>query len=1270
MKGVVGLNVRRTWQTGVWLGVLLGLCIHTQAAKSPLLDFRKLQGVTVRDVLQDSSGSIWLATGGGLWRWVNDEFVAEVHHFHTVNPTECLFETERVLWVGTGDGLIGIDLASMSSLPGPPQLRGVQVRQITGDGSGHVWCATSQGLYRLHLDTQSPTASVVPGTHERKFYSVVADTAGRLWAGSLGVLFSYDGHNLDEHFRDVLAGAEVAGLAVSIDGALWIGLRRPGGLYRLDGETLTRVLPLPDDEAPEINTIIAHPDGEVWIGTERGILRWTGEKFVRIDRDTGLEHDAVLGLYVDREQLVWIATRGGVYQLRSPHVLTYDVFDGLPHPVVQAVLPRSHGEFIVGTPVGLCRMNTAGQVVQRFQYLGSVEVLYAEEDGRLWAGGRNGLVCFDENGGEQRSLAVASRVNLDAVQNLRNITGIGPHKEDGVWVCTTTGLWRVHDDRAVSVSLPAESVEAGIRFNGMFIDPRGAVYLATQTGVLRRDDAGRWSAVPGGREVHCLTTDAKGLLWMGTSQGVMVYEDGFCRSFIRRGSPYGKVSDFTFDHHGTLWLATPQGVSHFDGVRFTTFTESDGLPGQNIHCVEAFTPGVLLVGTSDGLAVLESDRISPSRAPPRVDITDFKAGGEQYVITDAPLRVPNWQRNVSISFQGIGFRQDHKGLRYVSRLLGFEEDWSAPSSEPGRSYTNLPRGNYDFQVKARNSHGMESDEIAALRFSVDPPMWLAPWFLGACLLALSVFSAWILATQRKKRQLQRAAEAATVAKNEFLARVSHEIRTPLTVILGCTEGLDAPRQSKSRAREAIDAIRRNSNHLLGMINDLLDLSKIEAGHLPVKLVPASVFDVLMGVDDIIRVSAEQHGLDFSIVYETDIPERIVTDPGRLRQALINLVSNAIKFTPKGGIRIRVRVEGEVTGRCLVFDVEDTGVGIPPDKMDAIFDAFSQAESLTARKYAGTGLGLAISRSVATRLYGRLTAKSKIGKGSIFTLSIDLSKASVENLGMETRMMSAAELAADRAHALQADAQREHKPDIPVLCGHVLLAEDAPDISNMMRLQLESAGASVTVVDNGSDAVEQAYDEHFDAVIMDIHMPGMDGIAAIKEMRGRGLETPVIVISADSSEERLRECSDAGANGFVPKPFQQVPFLREVARHLPRTPESERNDMADPIRSELDFSSPKMAAAVADFVRTLSERVAGMESALAGKDTEEIARLAHQLKGAGGINGYMCVSEQARQLEEAMDRNDYSAVEACLREFRNLTERISAGLRSDGISTDT
>ena len=1237
--------------------MVLGAAGSARAARYPLVDFPQFRGLSVHDVLRDSTGSIWVAAEDGLWRWDNDTFTAETQRFPTAQPAACLFEAAHRLWVGTGDGLVGIDLNTMTTVPGPRELSGRGVRRVLRDSQEQIWCATTRGLYRLRLHLSPPTAELVPVSAEDDIYSLAVDKHGAAWAGTRGAVLQYAEGAWTRAFTDTLAGRAVTALAVAADGTLWVGLRGEQPLYRLEDRVLMPVGSAPEDATYAVNVILPHPNGEVWIGTDRGILRRTAGRPIPLDRLTGLAHDAVLNLYVDDEELVWISTRSGLYQLRSPYVLIYDLYDGLPHPIVQTVLPRPNGDFIVGTALGLCRMNAAGSVVQTFRYLSRVDVLRADEAGRLWVGGPDGLVCFDERSGEV--------LDLPALRELRQVRGMAPSPEGGFWVCTASALWRVTAQEVRFVPLTDPSLPLAPELNGILADPGGTLYVASQIGVLARDADGRWTIVPGSRPANCLARDAGGRIWVGAAQGLMLLEEGFCQDCSGHASPHGEVRDLALDPDGTLWIATPEGISRYRGGRFTAFSAADGLPSDDVRCVVAAGRGVLLVGTAAGLAIVESGLIDPSRASPRVAVTGFRAGGEQYVIGRAPLRVPNWQRNVSFSFQGLGFRQGAREVRFSSRLLGFETEWSAPTRTPTRSFTNLPWGDYEFQVRAINTQGMWSDQIATVSFAVGPPVWVNPWFLAGCTICLSALAGWIVATQRKKHQLQQAAAAATVAKNEFLAKVSHEIRTPLTVILGCTETLERPGPSTPRFDDSLDAIRRNSRHLLGLINDLLDLSKIEAGHLSVQLAPTAILDVLAEVEAIMRAGAERHGLEFRILYESDLPDRIITDAGRLTQTLINLVGNAIKFTPAGHIHIRVRVEVRPDGRWLVFAVEDTGVGIPADKTDVIFEAFAQAESTPARKYAGTGLGLAISKSVAARLHGRLTVQSEVGRGSTFTLAIDLAQAAVELLGLPTRLLTLSELTQPRAATGPHAAPAGGEPDSPALAGHVLVAEDAPDISTIMRMHLESAGARVTVVDNGPDAVEAVYDGSFQAVMMDIHMPGMDGIEAIREIRARGVSTPIIVISADSTEARCREYVAAGADGFIAKPFSRAAFLREAARYLPASPPppppAPVPDATSPIRSDLDLTSPRMAAAVAEFARTLTERVGRMEAALAGRDHTNLAELAHQLKGAGGINGYMCVSDQARDLEQALQRNDLAAVRNDLHSLRNLAERIRAGL---------
>ncbi|MCP4589182.1 MAG: response regulator [bacterium] len=1242
------MQSRHRWQACFCVGVFLTLGARLEAGRCPLVGFPELRGVTVRDVLQDSSGAIWLAADNGLWRWSNGEFVPEGNRFSIQTPAECLLERSGVLWAGTGDGVVGVDLSAMAKVDGPAQLKGMRVYRMVPDAAGWIWCATSGGLFRLHLSGPTATADLVSGSGGRNLRSLAADSSGRVWAGADGVLLEYDSGTLSERYADVIDGREVRALAVDADGTLWVGLHGRGGVYRLtDGSLSPVVYP---SRRLDVNVIVPHPNGEIWIGTETGIIRWIGGEIARIDHEVGLEQESVLDVFVDREDLVWIASRGGgIHQLKSPHVLSYSVHDGLPNPVVQAALPRPGGEFIVGTAAGFCRMNTTGQVVGRYAYLGSVSHLHADNRNWLWVGGRDGLACFGETRHERLSIP-------EPLRELRNITTIAPGDDGDIMVCAHSGLWRI-EGRAWSLSATqVESESGGARFNGLYQSPDGVAYLMTPAGLLRSAAGEPWASMPSSRAVLSMAAGPEGRMWLGTSQGLMTLEDGFYRDFYRRGAPHGPVVDMAVDHRGTLWMATAEGLRCYDGMRFAVFGEADGLPSGDVRCVCALSPGVLLAGTVEGLAVIESDRISPSSAPPRVVISDFKAGGEQYAITSAPLSVPHWQRNVSISYQGIGFRQEPKRLRYEWRLSGFAEEWSAPTPEPTRAFTNLSWGDYVFEVRAVNARGVRSDRVAAVSFEVGPPVWFNPWFAAGCAIVLAALLTGFVASQRKKRQLQRAAAAATVAKSEFLAKVSHEIRTPLTVILSCTEGLADPQDATARRPETIDALRRNSSHLLGLINDLLDLSKIEAGRLPVRLVPASVPEILAELDGIMRVNAESHGLDFRVLYETAVPEQIVTDAGRLRQALINLVGNAIKFTPEGQVLVRVRVEeGEGASR-LIFDIEDTGVGVPPEKAKLIFEAFSQVESLTSRQFAGTGLGLAIAKSISERLYGEVSLRSELGRGSTFTLALDLSRAGIDTLGMEPTMVRPADLVGGRALM-----SVPPEPSGPVLSGRVLLAEDARDISEIMQLQLESAGASVRVVTNGPDAVRIASQGSFDVIIMDIHMPGMDGVSAIRELRARGVSTPIIVMSADSSEDSHRQCDIAGADGFVPKPYQKGRFLGEVGRHLDSTVPTESDPASLPLECQLELGSPRMVAVVKEFASSLGGRVHRMRAALERGDLETVAELAHQLKGAGGINGYMCVTEQARKLEDALDGMEAEAVRTRIDELDQLNTRILAGL---------
>jgi signal transduction histidine kinase/CheY-like chemotaxis protein len=378
------------------------------------------------------------------------------------------------------------------------------------------------------------------------------------------------------------------------------------------------------------------------------------------------------------------------------------------------------------------------------------------------------------------------------------------------------------------------------------------------------------------------------------------------------------------------------------------------------------------------------------------------------------------------------------------------------------------------------------------------------------------------------------AERANRAKSEFLANMSHEIRTPMTAILGYTDLLlDQNGALPEEAARDLEIVRRNGAHLIEILNDILDISKIEAGRLAVERIPTDLVQVIVEVASLMRVRAEQKGISLGVEFVTRMPERVGTDPTRLRQALVNLIGNAIKFTERGSVDVKVAYD--LRSEMASVEVRDTGMGIPTERLDTLFRPFEQADASTMRRFGGTGLGLAITKRVATMLGGDCVVASRHGHGSTFTLTL---RAPAE--------------AGTPFATVHAEAEIEKHARRPVdepdpIRARVLLAEDGADNQRLISMLLRRAGAEVEVVDNGRLAVERLQDGTFDVVLMDMAMPEMDGYTAASTLREMGYEKPIVALTAHALSGERERCLESGCTDYMTKPVDRRRLI-ELIRH--------------------------------------------------------------------------------------------------------------------------
>lgn len=396
--------------------------------------------------------------------------------------------------------------------------------------------------------------------------------------------------------------------------------------------------------------------------------------------------------------------------------------------------------------------------------------------------------------------------------------------------------------------------------------------------------------------------------------------------------------------------------------------------------------------------------------------------------------------------------------------------------------------------------------------------------------------------------LAQEAVSASLAKSEFLANMSHEIRTPLNAIIGFADLL-AEEDLTEQQREYVDNIKESSNMLLQLINDILDFSKIEAGKLKTEIIEVALeSDILSYIDSMMRPAAKKKNIGFEIIRKGPLPARLKTDPVRLRQCLINLINNAIKFTDRGYVHVIVSYEINDAGEgCVRFDVEDTGIGIPPEKQSAIFEPFMQADSSTTRRYGGTGLGLAITKQLTQLLGGKLFLKSEVGKGSTFTIILPIGLPFRPD--GESSKVDNSRFVVEQEGKLSTSASQGRSGDRPVFEGIALVAEDNPMNQKLIKKLLEKVGLKVKLVSNGYEAVEAVKEKDFDIIFMDIQMPYMNGYEAISKIRSLGISTPIIALTANAVKGDRERCIQAGADDYLAKPINVSTLYEKLKIYL-------------------------------------------------------------------------------------------------------------------------
>jgi signal transduction histidine kinase/CheY-like chemotaxis protein len=484
------------------------------------------------------------------------------------------------------------------------------------------------------------------------------------------------------------------------------------------------------------------------------------------------------------------------------------------------------------------------------------------------------------------------------------------------------------------------------------------------------------------------------------------------------------------------------------------------------------------------------------------------------------------------------------------------------------------------------------------------------------------------------------AVAASQAKTAFLANMSHEIRTPLASIIGFAELLLDDTMGVSRD-EALRTIMNNGRHLLEIISDILDVSKIEADGLELDPGDLCLPALLRETEQLIGPRAREKGLQFRLDAELPLPLLLRSDDVRLKQVLINFCSNAVKFTAQGSVTLRARADA--TAGWLDLSVVDTGIGLTAEQCGRLFQPFTQADASTTRRFGGTGLGLFICKRLAQMMGGDVDVRSEPGRGSCFSLRLPL------------EALAARSWIDDRARWADEGLPREPEAvTLPSLRGDVLLAEDGEDNQRLIAAHVEGTGAALTVVGNGELAVQHALASDYDLVLMDIQMPVMDGVSAVKLLRGAGYGGPIVALTANVMRADIETYRDIGCDDVLAKPIDRARLYGVLTRHLRAAAGQAAPDSRD---AQLDAVVHRLAAR---FRQDLPATILALEQAVGERHWTELRHLAHRLKGLAGSIGFPHLTALAAPVEEQVRAGDFDAAVLHCKHLLQALQQTLAG----------
>ena len=1110
-----------------------------------------ISGNFITAVKEDKNGNLWIGTeAAGLDMYEKRKGIF-IHYKFNSNNTQSISDDfirtiyedkEKNLWVGTMHG--GLNLFN----------------------------ANSKTFTRFQHDDK-----IASSLSFNDVYTIFEDSKHQMWIGTNGGgvdLFDrkskFQHYKNDTHNPNSLCRDQAHVINEDDDNNIWIGTEN-GGLSILNPATgifNTYVYDEIDNTSLSNNSIYSickDNKGNMWLGTfSEGVSFINRDNqfvhFKHTSSKNSLSDNKILCIYEDSKKNIWIGTDGGGINLFDPVTGNFTHYIHNPanqnsicgNYVLNICEDSQHNLWIGTWADGITVYNKDKNTYKHFKNdpadpnsLSSNNAwnVYEDKDKNMWVGTYGGgLNKYNQNSNS------FSRYKYDE----KNTAGISSDRIYSIYDDNNGHLWIGTDGGGLNVFDKKTST-----FKHYLNDDNNKNSLASNS-------------------VGHMYQDEKGILWIATASGLTALDlkTNVIKNYTTEdGLPSNNIFGIIKDDNGNLWISTSRGVSRFNQktMTFKNYGMVDGLQGNEFKD-QAFcksSSGAFYFGGNNGFNMFYPNKIAvPSFDPPLV-LTGFRILNKEVPVASdsvkSPLKkditetksitLPYNNSVIEFEFASLNYTNGEK-KRYAYMLEGFDKTWNESSTKRSASYTNLDPGTYIFKVKGLDNAGQWSSHILNLQLIITPPFWLTWWFkllvaisiVGGCIGFYKIRMRTIKAQKRvlevqveeRTKQLvhstqeeQKArleaekarqdSELANQAKSVFLATMSHEIRTPMNGVIGMSSLL-AETILTEQQRDYTNTITTCGESLLNVINDILDFSKIESGNMEVEKEDFNLRACIEDVLDIFGTKAAGIGIDLVYQIDNNVPLQIVGDDLRLRQILTNLVSNAMKFTHKGEVFVGVHlVESGEENLILQFEVRDTGIGIPPEKLGRLFKAFSQVDSSTTRKYGGTGLGLAISEKLVKLMEGEVHVESEVGQGSTFSFTIKTA------VGKKVL----------KAYTQYDMADLQNK--------RILVIDDNMTNLAILKSQLELWKLIPVLADSAEGGLDVlSRDTQIDLVLTDMQMPYMDGIELAKNVRKQYPSLPVILLS--SVGEDYKDKSQL-FNSILNKPVRQHVLSRHILNAL-------------------------------------------------------------------------------------------------------------------------